>query len=169
MTINSKDMTTVHLVCGFLGAGKTTFATALAERVSGVRFSVDEIYLRLFADGPTYEVNGAAMTRLLDALHELWPQVARAGVDVILDFGFWSSALREQVRESARSLGAEPRLYWLQCPDETAVARCLQRNGSPGAFLISEPGYWELKPRFEAPMTEAHEAVHTGNGSHAAR
>ncbi len=156
---------TAHLVCGFLGAGKTTFAKALADRVSGVRFSVDELYLRLFSEGPTYDVDSGALTRLLDALNELWPQVARTGVDVVLDFGFWSSALRDEVRGIARATGVEPRLYWLQCPDEVAVARCLERNGAPGAFLISEPGFWELKARFEAPASEPHEVVSTGNGS----
>ena len=50
-------MATVHLVCGFLGVGKTTFAVALASQLGAVRFSVDELYLKLFADGPTYELD----------------------------------------------------------------------------------------------------------------
>jgi predicted kinase len=54
-------MATVHLICGFLGAGKTTFAKALAEQKSAIRFSIDELYLRLFADGPTYDVDAKAL------------------------------------------------------------------------------------------------------------
>jgi hypothetical protein len=57
-------MTTVHLVCGFLGSGKTTFAEALAKREGAIRFSIDELYLRLFADGPTYDLNHGAHERL---------------------------------------------------------------------------------------------------------
>jgi predicted kinase len=142
---------TVHLLCGFLGAGKTTFATTLAARVRGVRFSVDELYLRLFATGPTYDLDRAALERLFRVLDELWPQVVGAGVDVVLDFGFWRRAERDAVRERARAAGADTVLHWLCCSDEVAVARCLARNGSPGAFLISEEGYWELKSRFEPP------------------
>jgi len=153
-------MATVHLVCGFLGAGKTTFSCALASQRSAVRFSTDELYLRLFAAGPTFELDGAAMSRLLDALNDLWPPIAGAGVDVVLDFGFWNRGLRDEVRQRASSVGAATRLYWLQCPDEVAVARCLRRNGTAGAFLISEDGYWALKPSFQAPaLDEASELV----------
>lgn len=147
-------MATVHLVCGFLGAGKTTFAKALAERCSAVRLSVDELYLRLFADGPTYELDVQALDRLLGVLNDMWPAMVTAGVDVVLDFGFWRRAARDETRAKAQSLGAEARLHWLRCPDDVAVARCLARNGQPGAFLISEQGFHELRARFEPPAAD---------------
>lgn len=155
-------LATVHLVCGFLGVGKTTFAVTLAQELGAVRFSVDELYLRLFAEGPTYDLDQRALDRLFAALEDLWPQVARAGPDVVLDFGFWSRALRDHVRQHAQSLGLAWRLHWVRCPDEVALRRCLKRNGSPGAFLISEEGYWELKTRFECPAAdEVFEIVET--------
>ncbi|HTA92893.1 MAG TPA: ATP-binding protein [Polyangiaceae bacterium] len=158
-------MTTVHLVCGFLGSGKTTFSKTLTRDTSAVRLSVDEWYLRLFADGAaTYEVDAEAFARVLAALNDLWPQVAMAGVDVVLDFGFWNRTLRDEVRERARAIGVATRLYWLRCPDEIACARCLQRNGAPGAFLISAEGFSELKARFETPAsTESYEIVETAS------
>lgn len=158
-------MRTVHLVCGFLGSGKTTFSKALAQDGSAVRLLVDEWYLRLFADDtPTYEVDAKALRHVLAALNDFWPQVATAGVDVVLDFGFWSRTLREEVRERARAIGAATRLYWLRCPDEIALARCLRRNRTPGAFLISKEGFSELKARFESPaISESYEIVETGD------
>jgi predicted kinase len=156
------DIATVHLVCGFLGTGKSTFARRLADERCAVRFSLDELYLRLFADGPTYELDQRALDRLLAALHGLWPEVARAGADVVLDFGFWNRALRDETRALASAVGAETRLYLLRCPDDVAIARCLRRNGTQGAFLISEKGYHELKSRFDAPgADEAPELVDT--------
>jgi predicted kinase len=158
-------MATVHLICGFLGSGKTTFSHAVTRQCSAVRLSVDELYLRLFTDGvPTYEVDAGALGRLFGALNDHWPQVATAGVDVVLDFGFWSRGLRDEVRERARAIGAATRLYWLRCPDELALARCLQRNGTTGAFLISAEGFHGLKARFEPPEpAEAYEIVETGS------
>jgi predicted kinase len=147
-------MATVHLVCGFLGAGKTTFSVALARQRDAVRFSVDELYLRIFVGGPTYELDQQALDRLLDALDDLWPQVVQAGVDVVLDFGFWRRKFRDDVRRRAQSTGASVQLYWLRCPDDVALARCLKRNGSNGAFLISKQGFRELKPRFESPFAD---------------
>jgi len=100
---------------------------------------------------------------VLEALNELWPQVALAGVDVVLDFGFWSLAQRDAIRQRAQAVGARTRLYWLRCPDEVALARCLQRNGTRGAFLISAQGFGELKARFEPPeAAESCEIIETG-------
>lgn len=157
-------MPTVHLVCGYLGAGKTTFSQALAERESAVRFSLDELYLRLFADGPTYELDAKAMDRLRAVLDELWPRVVKAGASVVLDCGFWRRAWRDQVRDLARMVGATTRLHWLSCSDDVALARCLERNGSTGAFLISAEGFAELKVHFEPPaVDESPEVVDTSS------
>jgi predicted kinase len=158
-------MATVHLICGFLGAGKTTFSKAMTRQSSAVRLSVDEWYLRLFTDEvPTYDVDAQALGRVFGVLNDLWPQVVTAGVDVVLDFGFWSRGLRDEVRERARASGARTRLYWLRCPDEVALARCLQRNGTVGAFLISAEGFEEMKERFEPPdPAESYEIVETGS------
>ncbi len=152
----------VHLVCGFLGAGKTTFSSALAQRLGAVRLSVDELYLKLFSAGPTFELDQAALDRLLGVLQELWPPIARHGTDVVLDFGFWRRALRDEARGRAAALGITTRLYWLRCPDDVALARCLRRNGEPHAFLISAEGFRELSSRFEAPgPDEPHELIDT--------
>jgi predicted kinase len=140
---------TAHLVHGFLGAGKTTLARRLAVEHSAIRLSVDEWYLKLHADGPVYEWDAARGTRLLGALNEHWPALCARGIDVVLDFGFWRRALRDEVRALATSAGAATRLYALKCPDDVARARCIARNGTPGAFLISAQGYDALKTSFE--------------------
>lgn len=89
-------MTTVHMICGYLGAGKTTFARKVEERERALRFSVDEMYLRLFADGPTYELDSAAMGRLLDVIEDHWTRAAVQGISVVLDLGFWNREFRER-------------------------------------------------------------------------
>ena len=157
-------MATVHLICGFLGTGKTPFSRPLAEQKSAVRFSVDELYLQLFTDEPTRELDAQAFERLLLMLSGVWPQIVQAGVDVVLDFGFWRRAFRDDVRARASLVGAETRLYWLQCPDDVALARWLQRNGLPGAFLITAQDYRELKAGFEPPTSdEVYETVDSVN------
>ena len=47
---------TVYLLCGFIGAGKTTFARKLDERTGAVRITKDEWLIRLIGHDPT--ING---------------------------------------------------------------------------------------------------------------
>jgi predicted kinase len=148
-------MATVHLVHGFLGAGKSRFARELAARHDAVLISIDEWYLRLHTDGtPTSHVDYELLRRLTLTLEDHAAQIIRAGVDVVLDFGFWTRAGRDRVRAMAAGAAAEHRLHWVRTDDATALSRCLTRNGEPGAFVIDEAGYRNLKPRFEPPAAD---------------
>ena len=119
-------MATAHLVHGYLGAGKTSFAARLEPVVRGIRLSADEWYLRLYAgDAPTGHQEQASWDRLSTLLNELWPGLLAHGVDVILDFGFWTRHSRDEARALARAAGAEAKLYVVVCADDVAKARCL--------------------------------------------
>lgn len=103
------------------------------------------------------------LARIFTLAHDTWPRVVRAGVDVILDFGFWSRSLRDEVRAIASQLQAPTRLYALRCSEETARARCLARNAALGGSLFIAPNTFDvLRSRFE-PLAadEAHELVST--------
>ena len=141
---------TVHLLHGFLGAGKTTFARQLERQLPAVRYTPDEWMGRLFGDDPPAE----HFQRNLDALFELmtahWPMVLHCGADVVLDYGFWSRAARDATRRRATELGCNTRLYALQCSEPTARRRCRERNTQlAGSLLITDPTFDTLKTRFE--------------------
>ena len=69
-------------------------------------------------------------------------------MDVILDFGFWGRAGRDEVREMAAALGAEFRLYWVRCSDETARARCSRRDDIE-SYSIDDSAFDLLRAKFE--------------------
>ena len=48
-------MPTAHLIHGYLGAGKTTFARQLERDIPAIRFSHDEWMVRLYGDDPPIE------------------------------------------------------------------------------------------------------------------
>src|SRR5215211_6653017 len=54
--MNAKPI--VYLLCGFIGAGKTTFARKLEERTGAVRITKDEWLISLIGNDPT--INGYA-------------------------------------------------------------------------------------------------------------
>lgn len=125
-------MAVAHLIHGWIGAGKTTFARRLEEDVRGIRLSIDEWYLGLFTDGsPTDVLDVTLESRLISRLDSFWPQILGGGIDVVLDFGFWQRAPRDRARDLARSVGADTKLYWVQCDEATALERVRRRHENP--------------------------------------
>ncbi|HEX8771773.1 MAG TPA: AAA family ATPase, partial [Acidimicrobiales bacterium] len=86
--------------------------------------------------------------RTLTLLSELWPRIIRAGADVILDFGFWSRASRDELRARSAEAQAPLRLYSLRCSDSTAIARCLARTDTT-AYDLDADAYQALLYKFE--------------------
>jgi hypothetical protein len=60
---------TAHLIHGYLGAGKTSFAAHLEQAVGGMRLSADEWYLRLYSgDEPAPHLEPAWWDRVSSLL-----------------------------------------------------------------------------------------------------
>ncbi len=143
-------MPTVHLIHGYIGAGKTTFSKRLAEEVNGVRFNPDEWMVRLYGEDPPADQFAERLERVFALLDEQWMRVARRGVDVVLDYGLWTRASRDAARQRAAAVGATCHLYALQCAESTARARCRLRNANlQGSLYIADPTFDSLKSRFE--------------------
>jgi predicted kinase len=49
-------MPTAHLIHGYLGAGKTTFAMGLESETGAVRFTHDEWMRKLYGEDPPFEL-----------------------------------------------------------------------------------------------------------------
>ncbi|NKI97168.1 ATP-binding protein [Rhizobacter sp. SG703] len=142
-------MPIVHLIHGYLGVGKTTFARRLEREIRAVRFSPDEWLTRLYGDDPPAERFDDFMTRVFDIANEQWRAVVRCGADVILDYGFWTRSWRDAARAGAAELGADVRLYALSCPEELARHRIQERNRNlRGSVFVADATYDALKSRF---------------------
>ncbi|WBP87359.1 AAA family ATPase [Kitasatospora cathayae] len=130
-------MTTLFLLVGLPGAGKTTKARRLAEEHRAIRLSPDEWMLPLFglaeAEGKRDVIEGRLLSLGLQAL--------RAGTDVVVDFGCWGRDERSAIRWLAASAGASCRLLYLPVDLDTQRARIAQR--------------WAAAPDETFPMTEA--------------
>jgi predicted kinase len=143
-------MATAHLMYGFLGAGKTTLAKRLERGSHAVRYSPDEWMTRLHGDDPPADRFAIYAERIQSLIDEQWPRVLAAGVDVVLDFGFWSRRSRDEARARVSSCGAESRLYWVACDRAIALARCRARNQQlHGSLYISDTTFELLEQRFE--------------------
>lgn len=143
-------MATAHLLHGFLGSGKTTFARHLELTQPAVRFTHDEWMQRLYGDDPPEQHFADYATRVSAQIETVWTRCLTLGLDVVLDAGLWSRAERDRTRALVLSLGGEAKLYRLTCDEATALRRIAARNAAlNGSLYISETTYRDLQRRFE--------------------
>jgi predicted kinase len=150
---------TAHLIHGFIGSGKTTFARQLENDLPALRFSQDEWMVRLCGDDPPVDEFPVFFGRISEQIGKLWPRCLELGVDVVLDLHFWSRKQRDETRATASALGASTRLYRLACTEEEAWQRIEHRNRNlNGNLFISRDTIDALKIRFE-PLTDDEERI----------
>jgi predicted kinase len=143
-------MATAHLLFGYLGSGKTTFARRLEVEHRAVRFTPDEWMARLFGADPPQESFPDRAEAILDLLEPLWTRCLVLGLDVVLDYGFWSRKERDEVRALVERLGATACLYRLDCPDDEARRRIEVRNQADDRSLYLAPATYDaLRHRFD--------------------
>lgn len=115
------------LTCGLPGAGKTALARRLAAERGAVRLTQDEW---LFALGTT-PWDEPARERVDRELWRLAQEILRLGLSVVLDFGLWARAERDEMRSAARGLGVGVELHFLDVPVDELWRRIEARNSEP--------------------------------------
>jgi predicted kinase len=129
------------LTCGLPGAGKTALARQLAADRSAVRLTKDEW---LWALGSTpWDMQTQEKVE-----HELWrlaQELLRLGLSVVLDFGLWARAERDDMRSVARGIGVGVELHYLVVPAEDLWRRIQARNSEPP---------WDSHPIHRADLDE---------------
>jgi predicted kinase len=122
----SAAATTLLLMVGLPGAGKTTRARQLAAARRALRLTPDEWMIPLFdgtqPDGKRDVLEGLLITVALQAL--------RAGTSVVLDFGLWSRDERSALRWLARSAGASCQVVYLPVDTDVQRARIARRQAA---------------------------------------
>ncbi|WP_165399857.1 AAA family ATPase [Xylanimonas ulmi] len=141
--------TTLWLVCGLPGAGKTTRARAVVEVEQAVYLSPDEWIVRLGVSLVDYEFRFKLQACLLDLAGDLLAH----GVSVVVEFGSWSRAEREAIRQVAEPAGARTALHFLDAPlDE--LARRVRARGGPDAEALARDVLLATWQQFERPTAD---------------
>lgn len=115
------------LTCGLPGAGKTRLAVQLATERQALRLTKDE-WLWAIGTTPWDRSTGESME------HELWrlaQEVLNLGLSVVLDFGMWAKAERDEMRTAARRLGVGVELHFLDVAADDLWRRIKARNRTP--------------------------------------
>ncbi|HVV84672.1 MAG TPA: AAA family ATPase [Kofleriaceae bacterium] len=152
---------TLNVIFGPCGAGKTTYAHALARREGAVAFVLDEWGARLF--GP--DVQGAIdfawmLERLARCSALIWSTataVLTAGTSVVLDIGAMRRADRERIRRLADASGLSLQWHFVDAPQTVRRARVAGRNTTRGETFVREvtPEMFELLESLYEPPAPA--------------
>lgn len=153
MTVRQARGPRLILVCGLPGSGKTTTARALEAELDAVRFSPDEWMERLGIDLFDQAVRGA-----VEAIQwELAERLLRHGDVVVIEWGTWSRAERDELRRRARALGAAVELRYLAAPIDVLWERVQARGrelGLGGGAPLTRDHLVQYEAMFEAPDDE---------------
>jgi predicted kinase len=137
------------LVCGLPGSGKTTRAEQLAGEVGAVRLSPDDWMRALGIDLFDQPARGR-----IEALQwELAQELVALGTSVVIEWGFWTRAERDALRDGARRLGAAVELHLLDEPVDVLWERVRTRGREEawGSRAITREELDEWAAAFEAP------------------
>ena len=158
---------TVHLLCGYNGVGKTTYAKHVEKVLPAVRFSLDEWMLRLYPELSFDSAGHGSRAEICkDIIWGAAQQVLLCGVDVVLDWNQWSRSRRATWRDNALNAGFTPTLHFIGMPLETALERAAQRvaKRSPGSHELTHQDIRHLAKIFERPTGDEGMQIETVAG-----
>ncbi|RJR14888.1 ATP-binding protein [Candidatus Microgenomates bacterium] len=136
----NKKQPIAYIICGFIGAGKTTFARKLEKKTGAVRITKDEWLVKIFGNKITSDDNFPEYDKNVTVLaKDIAFNILKAGKDVIIDEGFWEKSYRNDIKKQLSELGVKPILYYVECSVEKMRERTVARSGNPAkdSFEIS--------------------------------
>lgn len=140
----------LFVLCGLPGSGKTTRAIELEHRFGATRLSADDV---LSAAG-TDLWDELARTRIESVQRALAERLLRLGTNVVVEWGSWSRAERDELRAAARRAGALAHLEFLDAPLDVLWERVRSRAPRTGTRAITRQDLTTWSELIERPADE---------------
>jgi predicted kinase len=154
---------TGYMICGFVAAGKTTHSRQL-EATGAYGLSIEQ---RLFARYGRQSVDfpeahyPMLQARVRSELDCGMVELLRNGFSVVLDYGFWSRAVRDRYKEMITQAGGQWRLVYLRV-DLDVVRRRIElrrRLTDTNPLSISDKVLDKLQAQWDPPVGEGEEIL----------
>ena len=153
----SNRQSIAYVICGFIGAGKTTFARRLEKQTGAIRVTKDEWIIKIFGNKITSDKNFAVFDKNITELaRDIAFKILRAGKDVIIDEGFWVKSQRDDIKKKIINVGAKPIFYYVECSINKMKERVIDRSKNPptDSFEINEEMFDKYLKYWEPPKKE---------------
>ncbi len=148
-------MAMVIMTCGKICSGKSTYAEEMRKKYKGVLLSVDEITLALFGQH-TGDKHDEYVARAEEYLFHKSLEILENGIDVILDWGFWTKAERIAAKEFYDSRNIRSEFHYTDIAEDEWLRRLDKRNkavlsGEASAYYVDENLAKKFGSIFEKP------------------
>lgn len=145
-------MAKVHIMCGKIASGKTTYAKKIRENHRTVILSVDDLMQKLYDTCPGEKQHTDTVKRIMNYFYEFAENMILKDIDVILDYGYWTRADRTRVKEYFEGKRIKTTLYYIQVPEKTRLSQLEHRNKAlESSQIIDEDIRKKLDSYFEEP------------------
>lgn len=167
----------IHLICGPIGAGKTTYAHKIAEQNNAVRFSEDEWLNILFVpdapegllNEPMQEIGAWATEKYQRCRDQIWliaQQLLKQNVSIVLDGAAATKEQRDVIRKKAIEHGVGFQLHHVTSDPETREKRVYERNTEQGdtySLEVTPDIFAHVENLFKPPQNEELDGIITVN------
>ena len=166
MTISmaTRKLGTLHLLCGKMASGKTTFSHQIAAQYQALRLSEDEWLAECFpGDVKTIKDYVDYSDRIKPLVAALVTQSLRSGIDVVMDFPANTPQQRAWLLGLAQACQASHQLYWMITSDQECLHRLsIRRAEQPDRRRFDVPEMFEtMSAYFTAPTADESKNITT--------
>ena len=153
-------MSKIILICGAICSGKSTLARELAQRENAVILSNDE--LTKAVGEYLGEQHDAIAERMQLYLRGKAVEIARAGVSVILEWGFWRRADRAEITRYLTAQGVPFEWHYMDVAPVQLRRNIARRNAHPGPsdYVVDEGLMQKCLSAFEPPSPGEMDIIH---------
>ena len=143
------------LIVGKLCSGKSTYAERLKRELGAIVLSVDELMLALFPEGAG-EHHDLYVRRVKEYLLNLSLSLIGQQVSVVLEWGFWTKAQRDEVRSFYTRSGADFEFHMIDIDPMEWQRRIERRNtamrdGAAGSYYVDDGLLRKFEALYEPP------------------
>ncbi len=151
-------MAKVILICGKICSGKTNYAFNMMKNHSAVLLSSDELICALF-----HPNENEYHDRIIESVHNYLLQkstdILKTGVDVILDWGFWTQEQRALISKFYADRHIQTEWHYLDIEDTERQKYIDKRNravlsGKTKDYYVDQGLIDKLNRMFEVPCRE---------------
>lgn len=152
-------MSKIIAICGKICCGKSYYAMQIKEQENAVILSIDEVTYDLI-DNEQGEFYNVFAERVNKYLMKKAVEIVKSGCNVILDWGFWTKAERQETTKYFNQFGIDVEWHYVDI-EQSRWERLIEernakiQNGYGGSdFYVDECLMEKLLSKFEEPTRD---------------